>query len=591
MSAFGDLFDVLSGRGRDSGSGGGFFATAEDEELLFRQFTSDDDQAMRAVSVEPVHDSATPMSDQLPDVKQLLQCDDASASTTSLLSSKAAAPLIAPSAASTSSSNVIPTLAGARDAQFRHVSELVAEQRHAIRCADAGALQALAQREAVLSAQIAAQLERLRQLDATVVIEPAQLGAWQFLCSDLSLQLQQVQLLEDELRAIAANQSCSALMALVIQSQPFPSVVAKGRQLVDSDCIVVQLLCASTATAVAELSPVVASLVLHSVDKPGAGATTLVSGVVPSPLPAPQASYAAQSAQYLTDHVVALDAATLMARLPLKFASGTRKSLGSVRCAIHVRAIDGTTILCESNSSDATIVTTNDSQWAAADGSLLQWDLFHGTDSTTPWPRVVNALQRYFMAACRAHVPKNGTARVLSPLDVSYIHVRFFAAQQRANANQVSAFWAWFGTTLSALRFQRPLGALWHGGLLYGLLTRHDVEQALGGQAEGVFVLRFSETNPGQLGVAYVGADVAAGSTRVRHYLITAADVLGNKRTVCDFLMEQQQFQTLLVYSVDAAGQPTFTPVAKRAAFREFVKSSRALRDSDDAPDGYEPLN
>lgn len=486
-------------------------------------------------------------------------------------------------------SSTIQLLASARDAQFRSVSELVAEQRHALMCADSVACAQLAEREAALSAIIVAQLDQLRRLDTDVIMEPARLGAWQFLCSDLSLQLQQLQLLEDELRATAAQQSCAALMALVIQSQPFPSVVAKGRRLLDlADGVVVQLLCASTATNVAEFSPVVAALVPHSVEKPAVGSTTLITDVVPTPLPAPPPPYAANTAQYLTDHVVPLDTTTLMARLPLTFASGTRKSLASVRCALHVRAVDGTTILCESNSSDATIVTTNDSQWAAAAGSLLAWDLFRASDLATSWPRFVNALQRMFINASRAHVPKNGNARVLSPFDISYIHLRFFQGLQRANHASVAAFWAWFGTTLAALRFQRPLGALWHGGLLYGLLTRVDVEQALSGQPEGVFVLRFSETNAGQLGVAYVGA--GAQGTRVRHYLITPADVLGNKRTVCDFLMEQQQFQTLLLYGVDANGAPTFTPVAKRIAFKEFVKAARSAPDSSDAPDGYEPL-
>jgi hypothetical protein len=483
----------------------------------------------------------------------------------------------------------IPHLANARDAQFRSVSELVAEQRHALMCGDTAAFASLAEREAALSGVIAAQLEQLRRLDIECIVEPAQLGAWQFLCSDLSLQLQQLQLLEDELRATAAQQSCAALMALVIQSQPFPSVVAKGRRLLEAaDGVVVQLLCASTATAVAEFSPVVAALVPHSVEKPAVGATALVTDVVPTPLPPPPPPYAASTAQYLADNVVPLDTTTLMARLPLTFASGTRKSLASVRCAMHVRAVDGTTILCESNSSDATIVTTNDSQWAAAAGSLLMWDLYRASDLATPWPRFVNALQRMFINASRAHVPKSGNARVLSPFDVSYIHLRFFQGLPRANHASVSTFWAWFGTTLAALRFQRPLGALWHGGLLYGLLTRVDVEQALSGQPEGVFVLRFSETNAGQLGVAYVGA--GAQGTRVRHYLITPADVLGNKRTVCDFLMEQQQFQTLLLYGVDDNGAPTFTPVAKRIAFKEFVKASRSAPDSSDHPDGYEPL-
>lgn len=42
-------------------------------------------------------------------------------------------------------------------------------------------------------------------------------------------------------------------------------------------------------------------------------------------------------------------------------------------------------------------------------------------------------------------------------------------------------------------------------------------------------------------GVAYVGAGRV-----VRHYLIAPSDVMGPKRTVVDFLLEQSQFQSLL---------------------------------------------
>jgi hypothetical protein len=280
---------------------------------------------------------------------------------------------------------------------------------------------------------------------------------------------------------------------------------------------------------------------------------------------------------------VPLDTTTLMARLPLTFASGTRKSLGSVRCAMHVRAVDGTTILCESNSSDATIVTTNDSQWAAAAGSLLH---VGPVSRLRPRHAVAALCQRaaahVHQREPRARAQERQCARAVAARRLVHSLALLSGPASAPTTTSVSAFWAWFGTTLAALRFQRPLGALWHGGLLYGLLTRVDVEQALSGQAEGVFVLRFSETNAGQLGVAYVGA--GAQGTRVRHYLITPADVLGNKRTVCDFLMEQQQFQTLLLYGVDANGAPTFTPVAKRIAFKEFVKAARSAPDSSTRP-------
>jgi hypothetical protein len=56
------------------------------------------------------------------------------------------------------------------------------------------------------------------------------------------------------------------------------------------------------------------------------------------------------------------------------------------------------------------------------------------------------------------------------------------------------AFWTWFGKNLQILRYQRHIASLWQQGLIYGFLTRVDVNNALNGQEPGTFLLRYSFT-------------------------------------------------------------------------------------------------
>ena len=53
--------------------------------------------------------------------------------------------------------------------------------------------------------------------------------------------------------------------------------------------------------------------------------------------------------------------------------------------------------------------------------------------------------------------------------------------------------------------------------MVYGLMTREDVDAALQGRTPGNFVIRFSERHPGQFGIAYVGTE---RPWRIKHYLV-----------------------------------------------------------------------
>ena len=100
-------------------------------------------------------------------------------------------------------------------------------------------------------------------------------------------------------------------------------------------------------------------------------------------------------------------------------------------------------------------------------------------------------------------------------------------------------------------------------------------------------LLTAAARTPLQIGVAYIGQD----GQRVRHYLVTPNDIAGAKRSLCDFLAEQDQFSTLLRYGVDPQnGAPVFTPTAKDGALRPFVRARKRDADEVDVPEGYQPL-
>lgn len=102
------------------------------------------------------------------------------------------------------------------------------------------------------------------------------------------------------------------------------------------------------------------------------------------------------------------------------------------------------------------------------------------------------------------------------------------------NQKQFDEFWSWFGKHLQIVRYQRHINPMWQNGLLYGFMTREEVDAALSNQIMGTFVIRLSERYSGQLAIAFVGSN-----KQIRHYLVAPNDTAGAKKTLPDFLAER----------------------------------------------------
>ncbi len=82
------------------------------------------------------------------------------------------------------------------------------------------------------------------------------------------------------------------------------------------------------------------------------------------------------------------------------------------------------------------------------------------------------------------------------------------------------SFWGWFGKNLQKLRYQRHVCSMWQSGLIYGFISRfqvntlgliiraladvkRQVDEALKNEEAGTFLIRFSERHAGLFAVGY----------------------------------------------------------------------------------------
>lgn len=89
-----------------------------------------------------------------------------------------------------------------------------------------------------------------------------------------------------------------------------------------------------------------------------------------------------------------------MAKFPLKFLTGTRKSCVNLRFVVQVKTNNHSSTTIESNTSQPFIVITNDCQWEGSEGTLLKNEAFND-QIEIPWAQFVNILQRHFLKATR----------------------------------------------------------------------------------------------------------------------------------------------------------------------------------------------
>jgi len=373
--------------------------------------------------------------------------------------------------------------------------------------------------------EIENEIQALNQLFDQVVLAPADLQQHAQLMQDLKILKTQVQLFRQELQQLTLPQQRQnrCIAALLITEQPFALVITKGKQL-DDDPLVVQLL-SGTNLDLHSFSKVTATVVWENHQSKGQSTT-------------------AQQKTLDTDTQV-MDGYRRLSRWNLKFSNGTRKNSISLRFAIQLQ-IGAPHILpavtVESETSNPFIVITNECQWEEAEGLLIKKEVF-GDLPDKEWAHFANVLQRHFLRATRQDPVK--PTRCLSMTDFFYLHEKFFGNAPKISSKDFESFWSWFGKGMQKLRYQRHLCPLWLSGLLYGLVSRDDVHNALIDAEPGSFLIRLSERHPGSFAVAYRVDDVDPNN-RVRHYLIKPDDTAGSKKTLPDFLADQPTFSKLL---------------------------------------------
>lgn len=121
--------------------------------------------------------------------------------------------------------------------------------------------------------------------------------------------------------------------------------------------------------------------------------------------------------------------------------------------------------------------------------------------------------------------------------------------------------------------------------LVYGFITKPDVEYLLKGQPVGTFIIRFSERRPGKVAIAYNKFDDKTRIVETKHYLVDLHDAKDSK-TLPDFLRDNHLFTQLLKLKTTYSCSPD-------GLIEERIPKDTAMKDyytktTSDPVDGYE---
>jgi len=362
----------------------------------------------------------------------------------------------------------------------------------------------------------------LSSLVTQYILSPSGLTKIQDLLQLISNKSSQLKVWEN-LLSQASHSPLSEIVSahLVISSQPFPMVVAKGKQF-DGNTV--------------ELSLVVGGGVkLESCSNLFVECVEVAQGEG-----GPSSGQQQQSQQLLEEVSLGVTLEQLLGgvRWPLRFAAGTRRNLIRCRFMVTLRFRHRGELVnqdCVSELTPPFVVITNECQWDDCEGDLLSYLLFSPNTSTS-WPSVVNALQRFVLRATRQ---QQSISCFLSRMTIQQINARFFGGRSSITTEDFSHFWKWFGKSMHKLRYQRHLCSLWLSGFFHLILARESVNQILSPHPPGVFLVRFSESSPGHIVISYK-TDNPNPSESIRHYLLSPADLAGTKKSLPDFLFSQK---------------------------------------------------
>ena len=267
----------------------------------------------------------------------------------------------------------------------------------------------------------------------------------------------------------------------------------------------------------------------------------------------------------MVENIVLLDQTPLKSSYRLKFKMLKGSNLNILTLRFSATLTNGR--LLESPVTTPFIIITNYVQYEIALKELIKMSL------PMPWTQFGELLQYHFKLATKQ------SDRPLSLSEVAYFKKKYFSRikKETVKANtSFDIFWNWFGQVVQRLRCTKGVCALWRAGLIWSFCSRDDVEPLLMTEKVGTFLVRFSETHPGQFAVAYK-------TSRVHHYHVNEDDI--KAKTLADYIGDTPQFVLVIRWTETRSA----CTVQKYEAFEEFY-TRKEHKNRKDEDDDYEHL-
>eukprot|EP01103_Thecamoeba_quadrilineata_P017620 TRINITY_DN632_c0_g1_i1.p1 TRINITY_DN632_c0_g1~~TRINITY_DN632_c0_g1_i1.p1 ORF type:complete len:299 (+),score=51.52 TRINITY_DN632_c0_g1_i1:925-1821(+) len=270
---------------------------------------------------------------------------------------------------------------------------------------------------------------------------------------------------------------------------------------------------------------------------------------------------------------------TGLADFPLKFLKASDRKAVRLQFLTTVQLVgpqQNVSLSVQSECSDPFFIICHQSQFEACEGELLKKKAFGDIPSTTntiTWPNLANHLQRQFLRGTKQdHNDPN--IRCLSTNDLNYFHGKFFGCRNRISQAEFDAFWEWYSKIIHVFRYTRYIVQLWQLGLICPFLARNQVDEVLEMVEGGTFLLRFSESYPGQFTISHIQQENQIRQTN--HYLVQPKDTARN--SLPEFIRDKDLLSKIVQVGVTdpRTGAFTFNVIHKNIAFQGFYKTQRA---------------
>ena len=387
-----------------------------------------------------------------------------------------------------------------------------------------GSVKALKEMQDGLAASLRQDYNLLQSKFAAEILSPTSLLRLDDLSEMLRFQIARLLVYQEEFSNYVTHYEddyqLNFFARLFIASQPKTAVISKAKAGTHAQVVVKLIL--GVATHLKYISEMSAKVVTDDIE----------------------GRLSAPPMKYFEEKTCILDPHQSQAVWHHRFVSGTRKQVSHIQYTLHIGVTESRKeIMLQSELGRDFIVITNDCQWHEAESISLQRRLF-SRHTHVAWIYFVNTINFHFLIATRQE--KAESIRPIFPLEWAYFHRNFFDEGPSVDRSQFLYFWDWFGRWVQKLRYQPQILQFFKLGCLSFLPKKSpQVGIDMLNFPPGTFILRFSETKPGNIAIAY-RASSATTLESVRHYL-HPTDGGTSKTTLVEFLRDQPPLLHMLV--------------------------------------------